>query len=205
VGWARRCFHPACWGETLVEFELEGTEQYALESYQWLLERILIDMGISTMVERAHFVIRPDQTLFIISLKVKQSGGKRPVYDIAEMESREGGTYINIKDESYAPRLLATLWRTYGRERVQQLTRLEIFVDGVPSEEVSDMKLDPDEDVRSQLLDALWRLLPEGLKIRQEIYDHEVMTIVATEHGMTVDFIKEAEKVHNKMIVPEDD
>jgi hypothetical protein len=43
------------------------------------------------------------------------------------------------------------------------------------------------------------------LKIRQEIYDHEVMTIVATEHGMTVDFIKEAEKVHNKMIVPEDD
>ncbi|MCX6651533.1 MAG: methanogenesis marker 17 protein [Methanomassiliicoccales archaeon] len=183
-----------------MEFELEGTEQYALESYQWLLERILMDMGISTMVKQARFVIRPDQTLFILSLKVKQSGGKRPVYDIADMEAREGGTYIYIKDESYAPRLLATLWRLYGRERVQQLTRLEIFVEGIPTEELADMKLDPEEEVRSKLLDALWRLLPEGLKIRQEIYDHDVMTIVATEHDMTVDFINEAHKVHKYMI-----
>jgi putative methanogenesis marker protein 17 len=184
----------------LVEFELEGTEQYALESYQWMLERILMDMGISTIVERVRFVIRPDQTLFIISMRIKQSGSKRPVHDIADMESQEGGTFITIKDESYAPRLLSSLWRLYGRERVQQLTRLEIFVEGVPMEDLSDMKLDPEEEVRSQLLDAMWRLLPEGLKVRNEFYNDNVMTIVATEHGMTVDFIAEAQKVHAKMI-----
>jgi len=190
----------------LVEFELEGTEQYALESYQWMLERILMEMGISTMVERVRFVIRPDQTLFIISMRIKQSGSKRPVYDIAEMESQEGGTFITIKDESYAPRLLSSLWKLYGRERVQQLTRLEIFVEGVPVEDLSDMKLDPEEEVRSQLLDAMWRLLPEGLKVRNEYYNDNVMTIVATEHGMTVDFIAEAQKVHANMIKgPEED
>lgn len=189
----------------MVEFELEGTEQYALESYQWLLERILIDMGITNMIERVKFVIRPDQTLFIISLKVKQAGGKRPVHDIAEMEQQEGGTFITIKDESYAPRLLASLWRIYGRERVQQLTRLEIFVEGVPVRELEDLKLDPEEGVRSQLLDAMWRLLPEGLKIRNEYFNDNVMTIVATEHGMTVDFIAEAQKVHTSMIKGEED
>lgn len=183
----------------MVEFELEGTEQYALESYQWMLERILMDMGISTMVEKAKFVIRPDQTLFIISMRIKQASGKRPVHDIADMEAQEGGTFITIKDESYAPRLLSTLWKLYGRERVQQLTRLEIFVEGVPREEISDMNLDPEEEVRSQLLDAMWRLLPEGLKVRNEYYDDNVMTIVATEHGMTVDFIGEAKKVHSYM------
>lgn len=186
-----------------MEFELEGTDRYALESYQWLLERILIDMGISTMVERVRLVIRPEQTLFIVSMRIKHSGSKRPVHDIAEMEAQEGGTFITIKDESYAPRLLSSLWRMYGRERVQQLTRLEIFVDGVPMEEISDMKLDPEEEVRSQLLDAMWRLLPEGLKVRNEYFDENVMTIVATEHGMTVDFIAEAQKVHGDMIARE--
>jgi hypothetical protein len=88
----------------------------------------------------------------------------------------------------------------YGRERVQQLTRLEIFVDGVPVEELSDLKLDPEEEVRSQLLDAMWRLLPEGLKVRNEYYNDNVMTIVATEHGMTVDFLAEAQKVHSSMV-----
>lgn len=205
VLWAVRCSHPDYWGEILVQFELEGTEQYALESYQWLLERILMDMGISTMVEKAKFVIRPDQTLFIISMRIKQASGKRPVYDIADMESQEGGTFITIKDESYAPRLLATLWKLYGRERVQQLTRLEIFVEGVPSSELSEMKLDPEEEVRSQLLDAMWRLLPEGLKVRNEYYDDNVMTIVATEHGMTVDFMAEAQKVHRYMIGNEEE
>ncbi|HSA35352.1 MAG TPA: methanogenesis marker 17 protein [Methanomassiliicoccales archaeon] len=189
-----------------MEFELEGTERYALESYQWMLERILMDMGISTMVELVHFVIRPDQTLFIISMRIKHSGSKRPVHDIADMEPKENGTFITIKDESYAPRLLSSLWRLYGRERVQQLTRLELFVEGVPQEELSELKLDPEEEVRSQLLDAMWRLLPEGLKLRNEYFNDNVMTIVATEHGMTVDFIAEAQRVHAKMIKgPEED
>ncbi|MCG7841551.1 MAG: methanogenesis marker 17 protein [Methanomassiliicoccales archaeon] len=183
----------------MVEFEVEGTEQYALESYQWLLERILMDMGMSNMVERVKLTIRPDQTLFIISIKVKHSSGKRPVYDIAEIKSQEGGTFIEIKDESYAPRFLATLWRLYGRDRVQQLTRLEIFVEGVSAEELSTLKLDPEEETRSQLLDAIWRLLPEGLKVRHEFYDDNIMTIVATEHVMTVDFIEEAKKMHQYM------
>jgi putative methanogenesis marker protein 17 len=188
----------------VVEFELEGTEKYALDSYQWLLGRILLDMGITTMVERARLKIMPDRTLFIISLKVKHAGGKRPLRDIADIEAQGGGTFILIKDESYAPRLLSTLWRLYGRERVQQLTRLEIFVEDVPTAELSDLKMDPEEDVRSRLLDAMWRLLPEGLKVRREFYTDDVMTFVATEHGMTVDFIKEAEKVHQKMLQREE-
>jgi len=139
-------------------------------------------------------------------MRIKQSGSKRPVHDIADMEPKENGTFITIKDESYAPRLLSSLWRLYGRERVQQLTRLELFVEGVPQEELSELKLDPEEEVRSQLLDAMWRLLPEGLKLRNEYFNDNVMTIVATEHGMTVDFIAEAQRVHAKMIKgPEED
>ncbi len=92
----------------------KGTEQYALESYQWMLERILMDMGISTMVERVRFVIRPDQTLFIISC-ASSSPGASPRVRHRGHGVPGGGTFITIKDESYAPRLLASLWRLYGR------------------------------------------------------------------------------------------
>ena len=157
-----------------MEFELEGTEQYALESYQWMLERILHGHGHHHHGGAgAAWSIRPDQTLFIISIRSSSLRRKRPVYDIAEMEAQEGGTFITIKDETYAPRLLSTLWRSYGRDRVQQLTRLEIFVEGVPMEELSDLKLDPEEEVRSQLLDAMWRLAARGSQGAQRILQRQ--------------------------------
>jgi len=44
------------------------------------------------------------------------------------------------------------------------------------------------------------------LQAWNEYYNDNVMTIVATEHGMTVDFIAEAQKVHANMIKgPEED
>ncbi len=30
---------------------------------------------------------------------------------------------LSITDETFAPRVLALLWKTFGRERVEQLTR----------------------------------------------------------------------------------
>jgi putative methanogenesis marker protein 17 len=111
----------------------------------------------------------------------------------------EGGTMVTIRDETYAPTLISLLWRKYGRERIDQLTRLELFCRRTREEEISDLDLDPGEELKSKVLDAVWRLLPEGFKIRHNISSENVMTVAATEHDMKKEWIELAEKVHAEM------
>jgi hypothetical protein len=81
---------------------------------------------------------------------------------------------------------------------VTQLNRAEIVIAGV-GEEVGELALDPEEELRKRLLDIIWRLLPEGLKIRHEIVTGDILTVAATEHGMKKDFVGMAEKLHKEM------
>jgi hypothetical protein len=116
----------------------------------------------------------------------------------------DGNTYLVINNESYAPPLLALLWKQFGRDRIEQLSRLEVLTHGVPPEKVEDLTLDPGEELKKEVLDAIWRLLPEGFKTRHNLYSENVMTITSTEHEMKPEFIKLAESVHQEMMVGRD-
>jgi putative methanogenesis marker protein 17 len=168
-----------------MEIIAEGPERFADDSYTQLLERTLVDMGITTSIERVKMIIRPADPLFIISIRTRISGGSRKVSEIATVEEKEGGVFLEITDENYAPRLLSLLWRTFGRERIEQVTRLEIFAKGVTVNDVESLKLDPEEELKKKLLDAVWRLLPEGFKVRHEVASELALTITATERTLT--------------------
>ncbi|HEY3419229.1 MAG TPA: methanogenesis marker 17 protein [Methanomassiliicoccales archaeon] len=168
-----------------MEIIVEGPESFANESYSLLLERTLVDMGITTSIDKVKMIIRPAEPLFIISIRMRKAGGSRMVSEISTIEEREGGTFISIIDENYAPRLLSLLWRTFGRERIEQITRLEIFAKGMTAGDIESLRLDPEEELKKKLLDAVWRLLPEGFKVRQEEASEIAMTITATERTLT--------------------
>ena len=168
-----------------MEIIAEGPESYANDSYTQLLERTLVDMGITTSIERVRLIIHPSEPLFIISIRTRKAGGSRMVSDIATIEEKEGGTFLTIVDENFAPRLLSLLWRVFGRERIEQITRLEILAKGVTVTEIESLKLDPEEELKKKLLDAVWRLLPEGFKVRHEVASETAMTITATERTLT--------------------
>ena len=168
-----------------MEVIAEGPESFANDSYSLLLERTLVDMGITTSIEKVKMIIRPSEPLFIISIRTRQAGGSRLVSEIANIEEKEGGTFLSINDENFAPRLLSLLWRTFGRERIEQITRLEIFAKGTTAKEVETLRLDPEEELKKKLLDAVWRLLPEGFKVRHEVASEMCMTITATERTLT--------------------
>jgi putative methanogenesis marker protein 17 len=181
-----------------MELTVEGPEEYANQSYSTLFERILVDVGLTTSIEGVHMVIRPQDPVFIISIRARRTSSLTPIKEIAVVEAKEGNAILGITDEHFAPRLLALLWRTYGRDRVMQLNRSEIIVTGV-GEEVGELTLDPEEELRKRLLDIIWRLLPEGLKIRHEMVTGDILTVAATEHGMKKDFVAMAEDIHRKM------
>ncbi|QLH74158.1 MAG: methanogenesis marker 17 protein [Methanomassiliicoccales archaeon] len=182
-----------------MEMIVEGTDKEGAETYAQIFERILLEMGITTVLERVHLLIRPEDPLFVISVRMRKAAGARSVHEVANLEDMEGGVMVSITDENYAPRLLALLWKTYGRDRVEQLTRYEVFVSGVTRMDFWEMKIDPEEELRAQVLDAIWKLVPEGLKIRHTFSSSDVLTIANTEHGFEADWLKKAEEVHHKM------
>ena len=178
---------------------VEGQEDWGNQSYDELFRRILLDLGITRMVDEVHMIIEPENSFFLISLRVRASTGAKSVTEVAKVEQKSEGTMLTITNEVFAPRLLAMLWRDYGRQRVDQLSRYELMVRGVKAEELAELMLDPGEELKQKILDAVWRLLPEGLKVRHNIYTEGVLTIAATEHNMTQDWKDLAEKIHAEM------
>ena len=182
-----------------MNIRVEGTEEFGNEVYTELFERILVDLGLTNRVEVARLVVKPEVPLFLVSIRTRQARTAVKVSDISTVEQRQRDTYMMIGDESYAPALLALLWKRFGRERIEQITRLEVLVHGIRQEELEDLELDPGQELKKEVLDAVWRLLPEGFKVRHNILSESVMTVAATEHVMQPEYITLAEKVHREM------
>ncbi len=174
-------------------------EAFAFKNFDSIFRQIIQDLGVSRMVLGFRIEADPDEPYFLISLRLGKARGAIKVRDMAEVNESSRGTMMTITDESFAPALLTKLWSKYGRDRVDQMTRFELLVKGVAPEEVSELELDPGEEMRAKLLDAVWRLFPEGFKVRHNIMDDEVMTIIGTEHDMDPKWIEIAQKVHKEM------
>ncbi|NYT14980.1 MAG: methanogenesis marker 17 protein [Methanomassiliicoccales archaeon] len=183
----------------MMKVTVEGHEDWGNQSYDELFRRILLDLGITRMVDEVHMIIEPENSFFLISLRVRTATGAKSVSEVAKVEQKPEGAMLTITNELYAPRLLAMLWRDYGRQRVDQLSRFELMVRGVKAEELGEKMLDPGEELKQKVLDAVWRLLPEGLKVRHNIYSEGVLTIAATEHTMKQDWKDLAEKIHAEL------
>jgi len=183
---------------------VEGSEEYGNSIYGELFERVLLDLGLANRIEDVKMIIEIEKPLFLISVRMRKARMAVKVSDISTITPRDGNAYLVINNESYAPPLLALLWKQFGRDRIEQLSRLEVLTHGVPPEKVEDLTLDPGEELKKEVLDAIWRLLPEGFKTRHNLYSENVMTITSTEHEMKPEFIKLAESVHQEMMVGRD-
>jgi hypothetical protein len=55
------------------------------------------------------------------------------------------------------------------------------------------------EETKREILGALWRSMPEGIKNRKVLMDGNVITVVATEEILLPDMIGEGKKIHSGM------
>jgi putative methanogenesis marker protein 17 len=183
-----------------MNIQVEGSEEYGNEVYVELFERILIDLGLTNRVEGAKLLVYPEKHLFIVSVRMRQARTSVKINEVADVSDRSGNTYLVIHNESYAPALLALLWKQFGRERIEQLSRLEILAHGIPLNKIEGLQISPGEELRKEVLDAIWRLLPEGFKVRHNLYSDDVMTIISTEHTMEEEFVQMGRKAHQQMV-----
>jgi putative methanogenesis marker protein 17 len=177
----------------------EEDESFAFQNFDTIFRQILQDLGVTRSVEVFKIMADPDEPYFLVSMKLGRARSAIKVPDMAQLNEHTGGTALTITDENWAPALLTKLWQQYGRDRIEQLTRFEILVHGASVEELTALELDPGEELKSKLLDAVWRMFPEGFKVRYELADDKVMTIIGTEHDMKQKWIDLAKTVHQEM------
>ncbi|MFA6709774.1 MAG: methanogenesis marker 17 protein [Candidatus Methanomethylophilaceae archaeon] len=182
-----------------MEIEVTGTDEYGNEAYRTLLDTIMNDVGKAQIIEKVKLVLEPEIPMFIFSLKLVNEPGIKTIADAADFRSEGSELHMSISDERYAPQILSLLWKRYGRANVDQQTRFDILVHGGDEKEVSEMVVDTGEETKKEVIGALWRVLPEGIKARHNISEGSVITILATEEIVKPEMKEEAQRVHDSM------
>ena len=182
------------------ETVVAGTDEYGNECYRTLYEELMGDVGKLASVEKSYLLLKPQVPLFIVSLKMKARPAAKTVGAVASTRSERDLVYVSISDEMYAPGILTALWKRYGRDNVQQLDRLDISVKGAKNSfEVDDITVESNEQPVQEVLAAVYRVLPEGIRVRRTFSGNDVITVVATEEVMLPAYIQEAEVIHASM------
>ena len=182
-----------------MEVRITGPDTYANDAYRDLFNVIMGDIGKAQMIERVHLVLKPEVPLFIFSVRLNNKPESLTLKDAASVRTEGETVHITISDERYAPSILAQLWNRYGRDNVDQSTRFDMSVQHADSDDISDIEITSGETVLKDMIGAIWRTMPEGIKARHNFTDGNVITILATEEIVLQEMKDEAFGIHREM------
>ena len=183
-----------------MDVEVVGTDPYGDAAYKALFEGIIGDIGKTFMIEGAKLILKPEVPLFIFSVMLRNVPGGKTISNVASFRQEREDLHMSISEERYAPDVLAQLWRIYGRSMVEQQTRFDLIVHGGKEAEVEKIPISSGEAVIKEILGAIWRALPEGIRVRETLIDDRVVTIIATEEIMRPEFIEEGTALHRERV-----
>jgi putative methanogenesis marker protein 17 len=185
-----------------MEIEVTGTDPFGNEAYKKLFEDLMSEVGKAVSLEKVNIVLDPARPLFIFTIILRNRPDSKKISDAVSIrtEGAEGKeVHITITDENYAPAILSALWKMYGRDRVDQQTRFDIKIENADDEAIGETEIASGEDAKQEIIGAMWRVLPEGIKARYNISEGRTITIAATEEIMTQELKDIAKDIHNKV------
>ena len=182
-----------------MDIEMIGEDEFGMPAYQKLFEDTMSDLNKAVLIDKAKLVLKPSVPLFIFSIVLKADPGNKTVVDVANVREEANITYVTITQERYAPDILKALWTKYGRNKVVQQTRFDIEVANAKIADLQDMVISSGEQDLREIMGALWRSMPEGIKNRRTFIDGSVITVVATEELMQPEMMDEGYAVHKSM------
>jgi len=179
--------------------EVSCTDGQGGDAYRDLFNVIMSDIGKAVMIEKVSLILKPEVPLFIFSVRLRNVPESTKIKDAASVRTEEGDVHISISDERYAPEILSELWKRYGRARVDQSTRFDLTVSGADPDEIAETEISSEEDVLKDVIGAVWRAMPEGIRARHSLTGGSVITIMATEEIITKEMKNETYEVHKSM------
>jgi len=175
-----------------------GPDVYGNESYKKLFEDIMFETGKTAAIEKVTILLDPATPMFVFSVLMMNEPGRKTIADAVSIRTEGKEVHITITDEHFAPQILSSLWKLYGRDRVDQQTRFDIKIDKGDEDVISKIEIASGEDAKREIIGAVWRVFPEGIKARHNISEGRLITIAATEEIVTPQLKERAMRVHNE-------
>lgn len=182
-----------------MQVEVLGEDKFGDPAYQKLFDDTMSDLNKAVLIDKVKLVLKPSVPLFIFSIVLKADPDNKTVVDVANVREEGKTTYVTITQERYAPDILSALWSKYGRNRVVQQTRFDIEVENAKMSELSEMIITSGEEDVREIMGAIWRAMPEGIKNRRTLITDGVITVIATEEIMKPEMMQEGIEVHKSM------
>ena len=182
-----------------MEIDADGPDEYGCGSYKELFKGIMNESGRSAAIEKADMFLDPQTSLFVFSVVLRNEPESKTIADAVSIRTEGKDVHITITDENYAPEVLSALWKLYGRSRVDQQTRFDIKIENADEDDILGIEIASGEDAKQEMIGALWRVLPEGIKARYNISDGRVITIAAAEEIVTQEIKAKAIEIHNRV------
>lgn len=182
-----------------MEIEVVGGDGFGDQAYSKLFEDIMGDLDKTTLIDRVRLVLEPATPLFVFSVVLRAEPAPKSIADTSTVREDPSGAHITITQERYAPEILKVLWAKYGRSSVIQQTRFDLDVIGAKPSDLAELIVSNGEDDRREIMAAIWRTMPEGIKNRKTLVSGGVITVIATEELLLPEMIEAGTKVHEEM------
>jgi putative methanogenesis marker protein 17 len=177
------------------KIEVTGQEEFGAKKYRELIMDILQDLGLIRSIGRLYVYIDITQPVFAVYGLLRSGIPPLTVKDVGDILKVQGGYQIKINDEEHMADLLQVLWKSFGRERVEQPARDVVIIasDTFPGEL---MVADLEKEFLQDLTDALVRVAPEGFRNRRNEMTKESFFFIAAEETLKPELIaKTKEKI----------
>lgn len=140
------------------------------------------DLALGGSVQTVHMFIRSDGPIFIIKIKYREFVGRNTFGELSHILERGNGVRIILESEVDLGDALKALWNVFGRDRVEQVGRMDIVVSRAREDEVRNIKIrDRALDISNKINELAARIIPEGFRIRSVTKEAGVMTFIAAE------------------------
>jgi putative methanogenesis marker protein 17 len=186
--------------------KVECYDETGAEVYDMVVRQILQDLQITRAVKDLRVYVDPREPVFIIVVSYEKTTPPVRLLDFAEYEKNRQANevFLKIKDETYLPELLATLWETEGRNKVHQSSRYEVIVDD-PRTDIQNMVVhNPEEDLRKKIYDAMFRIIPEGLRVVDHYSEGNIIALTASDETIKDEWLAKTQEVIKDMKASED-
>ncbi len=175
---------------------VECYDSKGAEVYDLIIKQIIQDLQITRAIKDIKAFIDPRGPVCIIAIKPNKAQKHILFNDIGNYNVKKEDNQIQlfVLDENYLPNVLNKLWDLEGREKIQQPGRYEIIINN-PTIDLDNLVIDdPSQNLRRKLYDAIFRIIPEGFNVIQDISNDDIVAIVSTDELLNEDWIK---KGHN--------
>lgn len=180
---------------------VECYDETGAEVYDMVVRQILQDLQLTRAVKDLRVYVDPREPVFIIVVIYEKTAPPVSLLDFAEYEKdREvNEVFLKIKDETYLPQLLAMLWELEGRNKVHQSSRYEVIVDD-PHTDIKNLVVhNPEEDLRKKIYDALFRIIPEGLRVVDHYSEGNIIALTASDETIKDEWLQKTQDIIEDM------